>query len=309
MVLVARPEPDDVLDNFAELASSEAPDSPITLRPTPRVTQRMPGAGAAAPIACDQELGRVYLGSAFLGYVVAYRLDGRELWRVSLPDFQTVIGKAIEDFSPRGFFNLQESEGGVCCRMTEAGSALAIAYRVKGQWRQTIMHRSGIAIATIGPWDGVLARSASHGWVFGAGGMAAHGTWKAPVEELLLRLTAPGPDALIEHFLAWNAPRPQDDHWVWRKCDGDNVVARLELGKRFDPKLDELARTIHDGLGQDWARKMFEDDAMTSVLFRGSLSYDEWKAKVRMALLDAGADVDCMNYVREHNLDAGLRPQ
>jgi hypothetical protein len=307
VVLTGRLEPDDILDSFAELSSPDNPDSPITLRPTPRVNQKMPGAGAGAPLACDRELARVYLGSPFLGYIVAYRLDGRELWRMSLPGFQTVIGRPIDDSSPRGLVKLQESEGSICCRMALTGSDLAIAYRNKGLWHQTIVHRSGVAVAAIGAWDGVLAGATKDGWVFGAGGMAAHGTWKLPVEQLSLRLTAAGPDPLIEHFLAWNLPRPQDTHWVWRKCDADNAFARLQLGARFDPKLDELARTIHDGLGPDWARKMFEDDAMTPVLFRQDLSFDDWKARVRTALLDAGADVDCMNYVREHNLE--LLPQ
>src|SRR5262249_52735955 len=121
MVLVARREPDDVLDNFVELTSPEDPDSPITIRPMPRVTQRMPGGGTEAPMACDPELGRVYVGSAFLGYVVAYRLDGHELWRLSLSGFQTVIGKPLEDASPRGFLSLQESEGSICCRMAALG--------------------------------------------------------------------------------------------------------------------------------------------------------------------------------------------
>jgi hypothetical protein len=309
MALVGRLEPDDVLDSFAELASQDNPDSPITLRPSPRVSEKMPGAGAAAPLACDPELARVYLGSPFLGYVVAYRLDGRELWRMSLPGFLTVTGRPLDGPSPRGLSRLVESEGSVCCRMAPMGSELAIAYRNKGQWHQTIVHRSGVAVAAIGPWDGVLARATADGWEFGAGGMAAHGTWKLPVEKLSLRLTAAGPDRLIEHFLAWNLPRPQDTQWTWRKCDADNPFVRLELGARFDPKLDELARTIHDGLGPDWARKIFEEDAMAPVHFRHDLSFDDWKARVRMALLDAGADVDCMNYVREHNLNAEFVPQ
>ena len=306
MRVIVKREPDEILDSFAEIEHLSDPASPrIVLRPEPRVTeQRMPGAGDTMGLACDPELARVYFGNSLLGYVVAYRLDGRELWRMSLPGFQSVIGLPLEDRSQRGMSRLIETQGSVCCRMAAMGSDLAIAYRNKGLWHQSIVHRSGVAVAAIGPWDGVLARATGDGWSFGAGGMAAHGTWKLPVEELSLRLAETGPDLLIEHFLAWNLPRPQDTHWIWRKCDADNPFVRLELGRRFDPKLDELARTIHDGLGPNWMRKMFEDEAMTPVLFRGNLSFDDWKSRVRTALLDAGADVDCMNYVHEHNLMA-----
>jgi hypothetical protein len=55
-------------------------------------------------------------------------------------------------------------------------------------------------------------------------------------------------------------------------------------------------------LGTAWAEKIANDDAMTGVMFRGDLPFDEWKAKVRVALLNAGADVDCVSYAREHGL-------
>jgi hypothetical protein len=182
------------------------------------------------------------------------------------------------------------------------GSFRAATYRVKGRYYEVIVHRSGVQTAVIGPWDGVLVQTTSDGWVFDAGGEAAHGHWKLPTEEVTLRLTARGPELLIDHFLSWNVPRPQDTQWTWRKCDADNRFGRLDLGARFDPKTDEIAREIHDGLGTEWARKMAEDDAMTSVLIRGESPFDVWKSKVRVALLEAGADVDCMNYARQHGL-------
>jgi hypothetical protein len=188
------------------------------------------------------------------------------------------------------------------------GPFVIASYRVKGRYYQTIIHRSGVPVATIGPWDGVLVRATSDGWLFDAGGEAAHGSWSLPTEELALRLATTDPQLLIDDFLTFSLPQPQDTQWTWRKCEGDNRFGRLDLGARFDPRVDEIARKIHDGLGQDWAAKMFDEDAIKAIMFRGTLPYHDWKAKVRAALLDAGADVDCMKYARDHDLLVSTRP-
>lgn len=302
-------EPGGELDSFAELRSDVDPSRPlITLRPEPRVTESMGGSGAQPAIACDTERARFYLGSAFLGYVVAYRPNGQELWRIELPEFRTVIGRAPEDNTVRGLSNLIESDGSILCKLSSMGSFIAIAYRVKGRWQQLVVHRSGVPVAKLGPWDGVLVDATADGWLFDAGGESAYGDWKLPTEEMIVRFTTSGPELLIDHFLTYNLPRPQDASWTWRRCDADNRFGRLELGSRFDRDLDEIARKIHDGLGSDWAERISRDEKMTpDVLIRGERSYQEWKTIVRNALLDAGADVDCMKYARDHGLWKSLQ--
>jgi hypothetical protein len=301
--LVGKNEPNDIQDSFFEIQrDGDAASVVITLRPEPRVTDRVFGVHATPSVACDKELARVYVANSYLGYVVAYRPDGRELWRVSLPSFQSVIGQPLDDKSPRGFYNLIESNGGIVCKMVPKGDLLAVAYRVKARWYELVIHRSGLPVATIGPWDGMLVETRGDSWVFDAGGEVAHGDWKLPTEELALTPTRRGPELLIDHFLSWALPRSGDTSWVWRKCAGDNPLGRLDLGAHFDPAIDELARAIHDGLGREWATRIAEDSAMTPLVSRGNFSFHEWRSRIRAALLDAGADVDCVRYAREHGL-------
>ena len=185
------------------------------------------------------------------------------------------------------------------------GPFIATNYLVKGRLYTAVFHRSGTLVAKLGPWDGVRTHVASDGWVFDAGGDAAHGDWRLPVEELTLRLTTSGPERLIEHFLEFVLPRPGDEEIAWRECAGDNRLTRLHLGKRFDTEVDEMARTTHDGLGVEWAMKMLQDDAVRRVAQRRDQPFDQWRNTVRAALLDAGADVDCVRYAREHGLLKG----
>jgi len=296
-------EPNGELDSYFEVFETAKAQAPkLTLRPEPRVSDKLGGSGSAPALGCDAEQARFYVGNSFLGYVVAYRSDGRELWRRSLPGFRTIIGHPIGGLTDREVSRLLESEGSIMSRVEPMGSSIAVAYRLQGRWHATVFHRTGEQVAQVGPWDGSLVGSTANGWVFDAGGMTAHGSWKLPTEELVLRMPAGELDLLVEHFVSWSLPRPHDDRWTWRKCAGDNTVGRLELGTRFDPAVDEVAREIHDGLGSDWAKKLFEDSAMERVLLRGNRTVAQWRSDLRTALLDAGADVDCVDYAREHGL-------
>ena len=307
--LVGRLEPGGELETFAEMSSIAHPERPaLTLRPEPRVTLNLGGPSGNPHVACDTERARVYVGSLFLGFIVAYGPDGHELWRMSLAEFQTVIGQPIVDRTTRGFQRFLDTSGSILHRLEPMGPFVAVAYRVKGRYYQTIIHRSGVPIATIGPWDGLIMDATSDGWLLDAGGEIEHGDWKLPTEELMVRLKAKSPELLIEHFITYNLPQPQDTSWTWRKCDGDNRFGRLDLGPRFDPKLDEIARQIHDGLGTDWARIIAENEGMMRLASRGDRPIREWRASIRVALLDAGADVDCVRYASEHGLlEAALR--
>ena len=97
-------------------------------------------------------------------------------------------------------------------------------------------------------------------------------------------------------------PQPGDEALTWRECEGDNPLARLHLGKRFNNDMDDTARTIHKGLGVNWAQKLLADAAIMSVSKRNGRPFAEWRANVRSALLDAGADVDCVKYAEEHKM-------
>ena len=294
--VTGKPEPDFVLDSFAEV---DREGRTITLRPEPRVTEKYLHAGPSIPIGCDTEVPRVYVGNGFLGYVVAYQPDGTELWRLSLPEFQTIIGRPLPE-SSREIMRLVDSEGAVLGHnLTSMGPFIAARYRVKGRWYEAIIHRSGVLTALLGPWDGVLEKPTADGWTFAAGGQAANGYWKLPTEEISLRLTAKGPEPLVEHFLAWTLPQPQDTQWTWRKCLGGERFVRLDLGKGFNAGISETAQRIHDGLGHEWMASVIE---RTGLGNRGALDYHTWKAKIRAALLEAGADVDAMRYAREHGL-------
>lgn len=308
---IGRPEPDSLLGSFAEVSSIADPTRRVvTIRAVPpRESEDWGGPSAGAPLGCDSEVPRVYVGSSYLGEVVAFRPDGRELWRLSLPNFQSAVDLPLADKTRRGRTKLLDSEGSILkARLVPHGPFVAVSYLVKGHHHTAVIHRSGEIVATLGPWDGIVTGATPDGLVFDGGGEAAYGDWRLPVEELTLRLTASSPELLIDHFLSFNLPRPTDTGWSWRKCDGENRFVRLDLATRFDPKLNEIAWKIHDGLGTDWARKMAADAAMANVMFRDDLPFHDWKAKVRAALLHAGADVDCMRYAREHQLiDAAVR--
>ena len=300
--ITGKREPDDVYDSYAEISNlSDATKEVITLRPEPRISQKLSRATPDLPLGCSEDPPRIYVGHRILGYVVAYQLDGKELWRVKLPEFEPV---SLTNTDTTGYqvFKLIESQGGVVGGSVPMGSFLAVPYRVKGRWYEAIIHRSGVLTALLGPWDGVLEKATGDGWTFAAGGQAAHGGWRLPTERLTLRLTAQGVDPLVEHFLAWLLPEPTDTTWTWRACLGHERFVRLNLGARYHENVDEIAQQIHDGLGSAWAATLFEHQAMIEASQRGELTLAEWKAKVKAALLEAGADVDAMRYAREHGL-------
>ena len=111
--ITGKREPDDVYDNYAEISNlSDATKAVITLRPEPRISQKLSRATPDLPLGCSEDPPRIYVGHRILGYVVAYQLDGKELWRVKLPEFEPV-SLTNTDMTGYEVFKLIESQGGV----------------------------------------------------------------------------------------------------------------------------------------------------------------------------------------------------
>lgn len=305
VTITAKPEPNGVLDSFAEIRTADDANALLqTLRPEPRMVASTPSdARAETPLGCDQEAGRFYLGNAFLGYLVAYRPDGRELWRISLPHFIPIRPSSTSGLSPRELSDLIESQGGITfSRIAIDGDVVAIAYRVQGHVYDLLIHRSGAGERVVGPWDGLLVGTVPEGLIVDAGGQASYGTWEVPTERMHLHVVDSFPEPLIDHFLARLMPRPTATDWSWSSCIGNDRFVHIIMADKYDSALDATARQIHDGLGPEWAAQIAAYPAVSLAVTRGDLSFKDWKAKLRAALLEAGVDVDCMKYAREHGL-------
>jgi hypothetical protein len=84
---------------------------------------------AAPAVACDSLVDRVYFGHPLLGYVAAFRPDGEELWRVSIPSFRQ-IGNATS-LRALTFDDLRGLEGkyDTLGRIIPSGPFLLIEFR------------------------------------------------------------------------------------------------------------------------------------------------------------------------------------
>ena len=290
----------ETLDSFADIKFD---GKLITLTPQPRVHETLNKGYDPVPLGCDPAIGRFYVGHVFVGYLAAYRPDGKELWRVGLPKFKTIADRDLSALSNLAFSNLIESEGSVAVpNVTVWGGFVAESYRVKGAFYALLVHRSGAQSILVGPWDGILMGASPSGWRFVAGGGQGYDSWKVPNQELVIKTNEVGPQVLIDHVISRLLPRPTDTTWGWRHGLGDERFVRIDLGAEYDAKADGIAMAIHDGLGPEWFAQLASYPPVALASQRGDLTFKDWKEKLRRALLEAGADVDCMKYTKEHQL-------
>ena len=290
----------ETLDSFADIKFG---GEQITLTPQPRVHETLNKAYDPVPLGCDPAIGRFYVGHVFVGYLAAYRPDGKELWRVELPKFKTIADRDLSALSNRAFTDLIESEGSVAMpNVTFWGGFVGESYRVMGSFYALLVHRSGAQSILVGPWDGILMDASPSGWRFVAGGGQGFNSWMVPNQELVIKTNEVGPQLLIDHVISRLLPRPTDTTWGWRHCLGDERFVRMDLGAEYDAKTDDIAMAIHDGLGPEWFAQLASYPPVALASQRGDLTFKDWKAKLRRALLEAGADVDCMKYATEHRL-------
>ncbi len=234
--------------------------------------------------ACDAEAGRIFYANPMLGYVLATDANGKELWRTDLPGFRSVAREleAREDYTPQIGMQRLDTYGSIATKVVASGAYIVVEYRTADRYYQTVFHRSGILIGTIGPWNAVVVGSEKAGWRVAATLDDQEMAYFFPDRELTLALVDEGVDALAEHLVAAVTPKVAAGSYVWTNCPSVVVDIGELLGDRWRSELAKIALKVRDDMGHDW---------LASVAARlgkpGSID-------VRRALLAAGVDVEMM---------------
>ncbi len=271
--------------------ASESGTGGRTVSPPPGLSLRFVRAGVAPALGCDMDVERAYFGHPLLGFVAAFDISGTELWRLDIPEFETVVDRA-DPSNADHLVALLQQQGSLLLRVVPSGTRIAVQYRHHGQRWHLIVHRTGRIEGRIGPWDAFIKSVTMEGWTFV---FRRASTLDAPTEEwyeVELRQGESPTDLFVEHALAALMPYPDDRTYVWRSCDPGNPILRQMLGARFDPSMARLASAVGRSLGPDWFLLKVNRGALASLLAKPAARSPEWRAAVRRALLDAGTDVD-----------------
>ncbi|MFN7964909.1 MAG: hypothetical protein U0V87_04365 [Acidobacteriota bacterium] len=252
------------------------------------------GLGHPAPLACDAEASRFFMGNVYLGVVAAFTADGRELWRHELPEFRRIgDDPKVPKDDAVSMIKAAREWGSVNDFAMVSGQYVAFQYvTALTQIRQAIFHRSGRLVGTIGPWDGVLLHPIPGGFSFATGGVAATGNPFAPVIESQVTISDRRLELAVEHFLAWCLPATAQAKWSWRICELAPASAiRWRLGDRFDLGLANMTKEIHDKLGIQWANDILTRGTMSDIAMLDPINNDR-DARLKQELIAIGADVD-----------------
>lgn len=276
---------------FVLRKASETGTEGRTVSPPPGLSVRFVRAGVAPALGCDMEVERVYFGHPLLGFVAAYDTSGTELWRLDIPEFETVVDRA-DPSNADHLVPLLQQQGSLLLRVVPSGTRIAVQVRHQGQRWHLIVHRTGRIEGRIGPWDAFIESATSEGWTFVFRQPSSPDASVERWHRVDVRHGESPTDLLVEHALASLMPHPDDRTYVWRSCDPGNPIMREMLGTRFDPGTARLASAVGRSLGRDWFLFKVNRGALASLLAKPASRSPEWRAAVRCALLDAGTDVD-----------------
>lgn len=273
-------------------------DRVVRVAPAPRLGFREMRGTGPSPVRCDRHLDRIYYADPLLGYLVAWRNDGVELWRIDLREhgFRRWDIETYRSSDPTEITRaLYDGELSVVTTLVldERGRMLVEFKPNRLSARQLLIHRSGKVLGEIGPWDGfVVDRASGEGWILYSGGVEAHGELYAPTEEWRLTVDSSGIDVAIEHFVAWYLPDWFDKVFKYRQCEAQppQVIQRW-LGEMYSEELAASTRRLHDHLGAAWIEAQLDYAPFNRTIIEFEPHSDLWQERFRRTLVEAGADV------------------
>lgn len=267
-------------------------------REVPNGEVRLQATGFAASIGCDQFASRFYVGHPWTGEIVAYALDGVELWRRVLPEFKPLSpGAAPSAALSIADIDTQLDQGAAVGAGLVLAEPFVIAHwRTGKQYYQAVYHRSGLLIGTLGPWRLFPADSPGPRRVVYFSARPDAKTWESPREEVTLEFAEHEIDRFSRHFIAWSLPLAAHTKLnTFKVCAGlpANTIA-WRLGDQFDPQLSERAKAIHDRLGPDWFVSTLGRSygALARLIGAGDPNSTTWEEDLEHAALAAGLDAD-----------------
>ncbi len=280
----------------------------VRIEPSPRLGFREMAGTGESPVRCDQHLDRIYYADPLLGFLIAWRSDGVELWRIDLRK-HGFRRRDIEEYRSTDPVEitraLYDGELSVITNLVvdARGRLLVESKPNRFSVRQLLVHRSGHVLGGVGPWDGFVVDPAPDGgWILYSGGVGAHGDLLVPTESWRLDVESSGIDAAVEHFVAWYLPDRFDDAFKYRQCAAQppGVIERW-LGEGYDEKLAVTTRRVHDRLGPAWIQAQLDYAPFNRTIIEFDPHADAWRQRFQRTLIEAGADVVVRSALLDHD--------
>ena len=268
--------------------------------PEPRATEPVTGGGLGPKLVCDP-IGRIYFIHGHMGYVSAFDPMGRELWRVDLPGFRPVFPLLPEGKrTAEDYIAAKERGGSFALQIMTSGEYVAVGFST-GQRGvdHVVVHRSGVVVGTVGPWDGFLYAARENGWrVLLGGGLESR--FYVPDREAQLSVGDTRIASTIHHALAWLLPRPMDKELKLR-CAGRSEDELVHwLGDRYVEADARRAKELLLSAGGDaWFARVLAREPIRKSLENFDPLSREWIANFQRALLEAGVDAELAAALRK----------
>jgi hypothetical protein len=249
-------------------------------------------------VACAPERGRIFSGQGSFGNVAAFDVTGRELWRATLPHFLSLEdAEALRGQTADAIVAALRDFGSLLTKVVVSGNYVLVeSVTRRVETRQAVFHVSGRLIGVIGPWDGTVLRAIPRGWTFAFGNESETGLLTDPRLAVDVEVTETATDTEIDHFLAWVLPLASDDAVVWHRCGSlPPELVRFRLGTAYDAEMSRRTKAVHDRLDVAWFNDVLTRGNVSDVVADADVHSQEWVARFRAVLLQAGVDAD---YVR-----------
>jgi hypothetical protein len=263
------------------------------------------GVGHPAPLACDPEAKRFFVANVYVGTVAAFSHEGRELWGAQLPNFRSIVGDpTVLAGGAVGMIQAVNDWGSLASYAVVSGPYVAFQHMTGVRHViHTVFHRSGWLVGTLGPWDGMLLGAVPGGFQFASGGVETYGDLLLPTRKISVIVSNDRAELAVAHFLAWTLPESPQSPWRWRVCAllAPSAI-HWRLKDRFDPKLADETKRIHDQLGFDWANELLARGEISEI---GSLdpTTPDRDERLQRELIVVGVDVDLVKAMK-HQQDS-----
>lgn len=257
--------------------------------------------GPGVGLGCNKKTVRFYWAQPVRGYLVAYNLEGVEVWRRNLPGFQSIA----DEVKKKGMDAIEaiaayKERGSLVRGVVLSGNRIAVVIAEQGNFKWLIFHNSGVFLSEIGPWDAFPIEGSSDGWQVLFGGRSSRGDCYSPDKKGFFPWTGGEEiDSQVDHFFAALLPPPGAKKLVWSSCSPVGLSMKLRLGDRFSPNSARLAEKVRARLGMEWFQGIVNKGELAKLFVDPKPMDPEWEAAVRRGLFQAGADVD---YVRAAGL-------
>jgi hypothetical protein len=238
--------------------------------------------GFAEPIvACDVDSSRFFYASSGLGYMVALDSQGRELWRADVPGFSSIVPSLEKLGRPTvdQVITLLDSSGSLVTKLIVSGAYVLVEVRTADRYFDSVFHRSGAFIGTVGPWNAVVLGPVDGGWRLSYTSDNRPDEYFFPDREVTLTINDDTVGPLADHMIAAVTPAETADGYKWNLCPGVAGLGDI-LGERWRSDLAKTAVHVRDSLGTAWIGEMAKRVGRPGAL------------EMRRALLAAGVDVE-----------------